>query len=351
MTATAHDPATATEPASRDERFVEHVAQWRSSEVVVDRSAGTIRNILLVGPHSRNGYRYKAEALREAVDLYEGKLVFLDHAADPARPRQRSTRDVAGTLVRPRFVGGRLRGDIATVDTEAGRTLLALAERDRPGVGMSHVVLARRNDDGSVVEKIVDVVSVDAVVFPATARSFREQQQDDDATAEISANGNGQATTPPPAACGLAEISDNPATPGLLESRLTELADGLERLLEQIFSLLGERDRLRSEAERRSADDQRRARRARVEQIVEECRLSRDTASDVFLDLLANCEDETLVRTLIEDRRRLTEVTRRPAPRSRERNGDGTTDPSAALIAAITGRPVPKVQQQFPFMK
>jgi len=39
---------------------------------------------------------------------------------------------------------------------------------------MSHVVLAQRGGDPQLVERIHEVVSVDAVVFPATTSSFRE---------------------------------------------------------------------------------------------------------------------------------------------------------------------------------
>ena len=60
------------------------------------------------------------------------------------------------------------------LDTESGRTFLALIESDTPGVGMSHVVMAERSRDGETVERIHDVISVDAVVNPATTTTFHE---------------------------------------------------------------------------------------------------------------------------------------------------------------------------------
>jgi hypothetical protein len=39
---------------------------------------------------------------------------------------------------------------------------------------MSHVVVVQRSADGQLVERILDVVSVDAVMFPATT-TFREE--------------------------------------------------------------------------------------------------------------------------------------------------------------------------------
>lgn len=160
------------------EHLTEQIADWRSS-VVVERAAHSIRNVALAGTHSKNGYRYADAALRMAAPLYENVPVFLDHPASTRRPRERSTRDLAGHVAGVGYEDGRLRGDVRTLDTEAGRTLLALAESGGPGVGMSHVVLAERSADGATVERIVEVISVDAVVFPATTQSFRESTHDD----------------------------------------------------------------------------------------------------------------------------------------------------------------------------
>src|SRR5690606_29164537 len=75
------------------------------------------------------------------------------------------------------YESGRIRGDIRVLDTDSGRTFLALAESNAPGVGMSHVVLAERSQPDGTVDRIHDVVSVDAVVFPATTRTFRESHE------------------------------------------------------------------------------------------------------------------------------------------------------------------------------
>ncbi|MFO1091821.1 MAG: hypothetical protein U0992_00710 [Planctomycetaceae bacterium] len=158
---------------SHSTTLVEQTGEWRS-EARVDRGARTVRNVALAGPASKNGYRYAESALREGAALYERKPVFLDHAADPRRPQERSTRDLVGSVVQPRFEGGRIRGDIQVLDTEAGHTFLSLVESDAAGVGMSHVVLAERGGDGTIVERIHDVISVDAVIGPATTTTFRE---------------------------------------------------------------------------------------------------------------------------------------------------------------------------------
>ncbi|MFW6125429.1 MAG: hypothetical protein ACOC46_04705, partial [Pirellulales bacterium] len=312
--------------------------------------------VALVGPASRNSYRYREAALREAAVLYDGKPVFLDHAPDPSRPRERRVRDLAGTLARTRFEHGRLRADVAAVDTEAGRTLLALAQHDRPGVGLSHVVLAERNADGSVVEKIHDVVSVDAVVFPATTTTFHEQlgggHEPTVGDAERLPVGVGAPALP---GLGTENVRPHAAPPtgrrpgnglsawsdwaGGLEARLAQLAVLVEELARRTLALVEERDQLRSAAQRRAAADRRRDRRARVEQLVEQAGLPRGALSDVFLDLVAECDDEARVAALVEDRCRLAEAGRRRLPASRERHGDpaGSADLEAALVAAIRG--------------
>lgn len=151
----------------------ETILDWRA-DMRLEQETRVIRNVALAGMHSRNGYRYSGEALRNAVALYESVPVFLDHPRSAQQPRQRSARDLAGRVRNARFDGTRLRGDLELVDTEAGRTLLALAATDGPGVGMSHVVLAERSEKGNTIERILEVISVDVVAFPATTTTLRE---------------------------------------------------------------------------------------------------------------------------------------------------------------------------------
>lgn len=150
---------------------------WRGEGVapVADLKTRRVRDVALTGQESRNGYRYGAGVLERAVVLYENRPVFLDHADALTRPFDRSARDLIGHVVEPRFEDGRIRGDIEVLATEAGDTFLALAASESEAVGMSHVVTVQRDADGTVGE-IVEVVSVDAVAFPATNATFAEQR-------------------------------------------------------------------------------------------------------------------------------------------------------------------------------
>jgi hypothetical protein len=167
------------------------------AEAQLDRETHIVRNVALLGPESKNGYRYTSEAMQNAAALYEGRPVFIDHAeatrhghdcgqlaprvdadsrSESATLPQRSLRDYAGKVVNPRFENQRVRGDLHLIGPNAD-WLLSLFEASPSDIGMSHVVLARRNSAGDEVAKIEKVVSVDIVAFPATVQSFRESGQ------------------------------------------------------------------------------------------------------------------------------------------------------------------------------
>jgi hypothetical protein len=169
--------ASLTTDASRAEPVIERWEPWPTEAAEFDGSTQTLRNVVLSGGTSRNGHRYLPSALQAAVPLYDRKPVFLDHATNPLKPFDRSMRDLVGCIRNPRFVDGQIRGDIEILQTEAGQTFLALVQGDAPAMGMSHVVLAERAPGSTWIERIQDVISVDAVAFPATTRSLRESQQ------------------------------------------------------------------------------------------------------------------------------------------------------------------------------
>ncbi len=154
---------------------IREAVDWRGEGVAAaaDLRSRRVRDVALTGQESRNGYRYGGGVLERAVSLYENRPVFLDHADALTRPFDRSARDLVGHVVEPRFEEGRIRGDIEVLATEAGDTFLALAASESEAVGMSHVVTVQRDADGTVGE-IVEVVSVDAVAFPATNATFAE---------------------------------------------------------------------------------------------------------------------------------------------------------------------------------
>lgn len=142
----------------------------------VDREAGVIRGVRIVGTESKNGRRYLESALREAIPLYEGIKVFFDHR-DPDDDSDRRVRERWGKLVNVRQGDdGALYGDLEYLtthrDTEA---ILEAAERFKD-FGLSHDALgaSRREGDTVVVTRIAKVYSVDVVDTPATNSNLFE---------------------------------------------------------------------------------------------------------------------------------------------------------------------------------
>jgi hypothetical protein len=148
----------------------------------VDRQAGLIRGVKILGPRSRNGRDYPPATLQQAAALYEDAKVNVNHPkGDPGRPRD--YQDRIGTIR-----GVAVRGDEGLFADfhfnpkhALAEQLLWDAEHAPENVGFSHNVEARtaRRGDRVVVEAITRVQSVDLVADPATTRGLFESQAED----------------------------------------------------------------------------------------------------------------------------------------------------------------------------
>jgi hypothetical protein len=143
----------------------------------VDRAAGVIRGVKLLGLTSRNGRRYREEALTGAVSLYENAKVNINHPkGHPLSPRDYQDRlgVVRGVIFR---ANEGLFGDLHFNPKHAlSEQLVWDAEHAPQNVGMSHNVLARTTREGevTVVEAITKVQSIDLVADPATTAGLFE---------------------------------------------------------------------------------------------------------------------------------------------------------------------------------
>lgn len=144
----------------------------------VDRQAGVLRGVKILGLESRNGRSYRPEALAQAAALYEGAKVNVNHPkGGPYAPRDYQDRIGVIRNVAARADG--LYGDFHFNPKHAlAEQLLWDAEHAPENVGFSHYVEARtaRSGERVTVEEIVRVQSVDLVADPATTRGLFEGQ-------------------------------------------------------------------------------------------------------------------------------------------------------------------------------
>ena len=149
----------------------------RGVSVRVDRQAGVIRGVKVLGLESRNGRTYLPEALAQAARLYEDAKVNVNHPkGNPGGPRD--YQDRIGTIrhVTVHQDEG-LFGDFYFNPKHAlAEQLTWDAEHAPENVGFSHNVEARvgRRGERVVVEAITRVQSVDLVADPATTRGLFE---------------------------------------------------------------------------------------------------------------------------------------------------------------------------------
>ncbi|UUO04633.1 hypothetical protein M4951_14665 [Blastopirellula sp. J2-11] len=148
------------------------------SSRMVDRDAGVIRQVQICGPLSRNGRNY-SQALDDAVSLYEGVKVNIDHGFAPGE--ERSFFAGFGVIRHAKRQGDAIYGDLHFLKShELAELVCERAERFPETFGLSHDADIDGYVDGEgifQVTKITAVRSVDLVGDPATARGIFESER------------------------------------------------------------------------------------------------------------------------------------------------------------------------------
>ncbi len=272
-----------------------------SARLRVDRPLGIIRGVKLLGLESRNGRRYRENALAEAVGLYEGSKVNVNHPkGHPLSPRD--YQDRLGVIRGVEFRNGEgLFGDLHCNPKHAlSEQLMWDAEHAPQNVGMSHNVLARtsRDDGGTIVDTITKVQSIDLVADPATTQGLFEQ-------------------------AGVAASEEEGERPQTDWDALTleELQLHRPDLVHQIESATdAQLEDVRRELDKAVAREAAAHRRRRVEELLTEHGLPLPSAcgdppqqitSGEFVDQLMKASDEGAVRRLVEERAALVRSARR----------------------------------------
>jgi hypothetical protein len=272
----------------------------RGVSMRVEREAGVIRGVKILGVESRNGRTYLADALIEAAPLYEDIKVNVNHPkGNPLSPRDYQDRIGAIRNVTVRAAEG-LFGDFHFNPKHAlAEQLIWDAGHAPENVGFSHNVQARttRRGDRTVVEAITKVQSVDLVADPATTRGlFEAKGPTGDA---VSAN------SPAGSKDDSGRILIEELSAEMLRRRRPDLVDCL--LKEQQAELHS----LRAEVDRLEAAGAVRQRRLAVRQILAEFHLpdpdtaegwARSVVGERFVESLLAAPDEEAVRRLVEER-------------------------------------------------
>jgi len=284
--------------------LIQEYVDSRSQRLRVDRAAGVIRGVKLLGLTSRNGRRYREQALADAAALYEGAKVNINHPkGHPLAPRDYQDRlgVVRGVAFR---AGEGLFGDLHFNPKHAlSEQLVWDAEHAPQNVGMSHNVLARtsRNGDETVVEAITKVQSIDLVADPATTSGLYEQAEGRELRVESRGPEDGDSR---PALDTRPLALDSLTLEQLWHGR-PDLVSEVERSYESQL------ERVRAQLDEMITKEEVRRRRVRIAQLLEEHDLPLPTGdgcadsqlvSPQFIETLMHAADDATVRQLVEER-------------------------------------------------
>lgn len=153
-------------------RLIERVG-WSGPDI--DKEAGVIKGVKLLGWESSNGRRYRKNAVEKALKLYENKGVNLDHR----KRDDRSVVDGFGKVANAEVRADGLYGDIPYLKTHPfAAQFIEAAERMPELLGVSQVAegVVSSDDGTNWVEEIQQVESVDLVRYPATTKSLFESE-------------------------------------------------------------------------------------------------------------------------------------------------------------------------------
>lgn len=172
--------------------------------LLVDREAGVIRGVKIIGNVSKNNRTYPQGVLAKARQQYERRSVNISHPSRDKAADDRPFPSLFGRLENIREEDG-LRGDLHYIKAhEHAEMVCEAAERFPENFGLSHnahVDWLVKDDGHRVCESINTVRSVDLVCRPATTNGiFESEQPSMDPTQDTAlqpAGGNG---TPAPEA-------------------------------------------------------------------------------------------------------------------------------------------------------
>lgn len=172
----------------------------------------TLKDCLLLGMKSANNREYTKSCLKEALPLYEGVSVYIDHSST-----ERKVGEHFGVTKNVRLTEKGIVGDLQVLVTHPMYAQIKESyDKNMPKIGLSQNAMGTGSvsDGKTIVNKISKVMSIDVVTKPATVKNLREQEEVQESVKEV----GGQAVQ---------ETS-------LLEQEITSLKTELMQLKEQV---------------------------------------------------------------------------------------------------------------------
>lgn len=312
------------------------------SSVEVDRKAGVVRNVPLLGARNPSRQRtYLPDTLKRATTLYEGVPYYVDTGNHENPDAASSPLNLIGRIEAPHFADSKqqIRGDVRPISKMAD-WFFDLAEQMPEVVGNSPVQRGkaeRTNDGEQIVHDIVEVRRVDLVSRPGTVSGLHDSEEDSDMQWEDITLADLRAERPDIAKELLDSVStdkdgagDGPSAAEVkeLQEQIKAKETKVKKLKKQVTDLQDEKDM--------------QAKRAKADELLAESDLPEDAISDDFRDLVRTADDEEAMEALIKDRKDLVEGVRNK-PKSYEKTVTDAEDDDAgelsedALVDAIKG--------------
>jgi hypothetical protein len=286
----------------------------------IDRDAGLLRGVKLLGLVSKNGREYPEATLARAASLYDGAKVNVNHPkGHPLAPRDYQDRlgTIRNVIARP---SEGLFGDLQYNPKHAlAEQLLWDAEHAPENVGFSHNVQARtaKRGEQTIVEEILAVQSVDLVADPATTRGLFESDSPvfgskDQTHARGGERESGREGGSPTSATQESPpllVSPSPS-PSLCE-RCVDQTTEIERLREQITELQAAQAIAHKRAAIAALLVEHGLPPMGAGQVPPDTVMANAITSETFIESLLAAPDEPAMRQLIRERAALIEQARR----------------------------------------
>lgn len=207
-----------------DKNIVEHAIVQAPGRLRVDREAGTVHGVKLLGPVSKNGNLYSKQAMQEAAGLYEGVEVYDGH-------HTRKYSDHVGDIVEAHLEGDAIFGSIKFRPKHALYEALLDDSEHRPtNLALSHEIMDGNYEATIVSEgrRIDHIFKVDAFAIVKQGGTNRSLVEEETVSKELKT---------------LADLRE--AYPALLEEFQQELTEGLkaeQKDAEKLVRVIAERD-------------------------------------------------------------------------------------------------------------